>query len=37
MAYVSGESAEPGTKLDIDIRGKRVPATVVPLPFYRRA
>jgi len=37
MAYVWGESAETGTELEIDIRGKRVPATVVPLPFYRRA
>ena len=27
----------PGTKLEADLRGKRVSATVVPLPFYKRA
>ena len=26
----------PGTKLDVDIRGTRHPATVVSLPFYKR-
>lgn len=34
MAYVSPSVAEPGTRLDVDIRGKRVSAMVVPLPFY---
>ena len=37
MAYVAAEHAEPGTTLEVDIRGKRAPAVVVPLPFYRRA
>jgi aminomethyltransferase len=36
MAYVATGDAEPGTMLDIEIRGARVPAEVVPLPFYRR-
>jgi glycine cleavage system aminomethyltransferase T len=27
----------PGTSLEIDIRGQRQRATVVPLPFYKRA
>ena len=36
MAYVAPADAEPGTMLDVEIRGARVPARVVPLPFYRR-
>lgn len=34
MAYVSPTVAEVGTPLEVDIRGKRVSATVVALPFY---
>jgi aminomethyltransferase len=37
MAYVAPSDAEPGTILDIEIREQRVPAEVVPLPFYRRS
>ena len=37
MAYVSPPDAEPATMLDIEIRDTRVPARVVPLPFYRRS
>jgi aminomethyltransferase len=36
MAYVSPGDAEPGTVVDVEIRGGRVPARVVKLPFYRR-
>jgi aminomethyltransferase len=36
MAYVSPSEAEPGTILDVEIREQRVPAEIVPLPFYRR-
>ncbi len=36
MAYVDREAAASGTLLDIDVRGSRVAATVVPLPFYKR-
>jgi aminomethyltransferase len=36
LASVEPDVAEPGTTLDIDVRGTRLPATVVPLPFYRR-
>jgi aminomethyltransferase len=36
MAFVSPANAEPGTALFVDVRGTRVPATVVDLPFYRR-
>jgi len=33
MAYVDAALASPGTALEIDVRGKRLSATVVPLPF----
>jgi aminomethyltransferase len=36
MAYVEPAVAEVGTSLEVDIRGKRVAAEVVKLPFYRR-
>jgi aminomethyltransferase len=36
MAYVHPSSSAPGTLLSIDVRGTRIPATVVPLPFYKR-
>ena len=36
MAYVAPADAEAGTALDVEIRDARVPARVVPLPFYRR-
>ncbi len=36
MAYVPPGFAAPGTDLTLDVRGRNVPAEVVPLPFYRR-
>lgn len=36
MAYLPIEVAEPGTELQVDVRGKQLNATVVPRPFYRR-
>ncbi|MGV3733388.1 MAG: glycine cleavage system aminomethyltransferase GcvT [Microcella sp.] len=36
MAFVDPAVAEPGTVLDLDVRGTRIPATVVPLPFYKK-
>lgn len=36
LAYVTPEYAAPGTRLDVDLRGKAEPFTVVELPFYRR-
>lgn len=33
MGYVAPAQAEPGTRLDIEIRGREVGATVVKLPF----
>jgi aminomethyltransferase len=37
MASVATADGEPGTILDVEIRDTRVPARVVPLPFYRRS
>ena len=37
LAYVAPEYAEPGTALEVDLRGKAEPFEVVALPFYRRA
>ena len=36
MGYVESALAEPGTALEIDVRGRTVPARVVPIPFYKR-
>jgi aminomethyltransferase len=37
MAYVEPGFTKPGTTCQIDIRGKDEAATVVPMPFYKRA
>jgi aminomethyltransferase len=34
-AYVPPASAAEGSKLEIEIRGKRIPATVQKMPFYK--
>ena len=36
MAYVPVDRAEPGTPIEIDVRGRRVAAKVASLPFYKR-
>ena len=36
MGYVAAASAEPGTELTIDVRGKERRATVVTKPIYKR-
>lgn len=36
LAYVPPRLAEVGTEVEIDVRGKREPAKVVALPFYKR-
>ena len=36
LAYVDTAHAEPGTALDVDLRGKPEPFEVVQLPFYKR-
>ena len=37
LAYVPAAGTAPGTEYEVDVRGRRVPARVVPLPFYKRA
>lgn len=36
MAYVRAELAEPGTEVEIDVRGKRRPARIASKPLYER-
>ena len=36
MAYVPSDRTAAGTEFEIDVRGRRVRARVVPLPFYKR-
>jgi aminomethyltransferase len=36
MAFVPPALAAEGTRLDIDVRGRKLPAEVVPRPFYKR-
>jgi aminomethyltransferase len=37
LAYVAAEFAEPGTKLELEVRGSRLPVEVIKKPFYKRA
>lgn len=37
IAYVEPSVAEPGRSVEVEIRGRRYAATIVKLPFYRRA
>ncbi len=36
MGFVDTQLSEPGTELEVDIRGKKTGAKIVPLPFYKR-
>jgi glycine cleavage system T protein (aminomethyltransferase) len=36
MAYLPVEHTAPDTEFDVDIRGRRTRARVVPMPFYKR-
>jgi aminomethyltransferase len=36
LAYVDVDHAEPGTALELEVRGARVPVEVVKKPFYKR-
>lgn len=36
LCYLPATKAEVGTEFDVEIRGRRVPARVVPTPFYKR-
>jgi aminomethyltransferase len=37
LCYLPSEHSAVGTEFDVEIRGKLVPARVVPTPFYKRA
>jgi len=37
MAYLPTPHTAPGTDFEIDVRGRRLRAQVVPMPFYKRA
>ena len=36
MAYLPSARTAPGTPFEIDVRGRKVKAQVVPTPFYKR-
>jgi len=36
MAYVASEAAKPGTRIDIMVRDKAIPAEVTRAPFYKQ-
>ena len=36
MALVDAAHSAPGTLVEVDIRGRRIGAEIVPLPFYKR-
>jgi glycine cleavage system aminomethyltransferase T len=36
MAYVSSARAEPGTQIEIDVRGRNRPARIERRPLYQR-
>ena len=37
MAYLPADRTQPGTEFEVDVRGRRARASVVPMPFYKRA
>jgi aminomethyltransferase len=36
MAYLPADRTDSGTEFEVDVRGRRVRAQVVPMPFYKR-
>lgn len=36
MGFVETQQSEVGTELEVDIRGRKTAAKIVPLPFYKR-
>src|SRR5262249_54232625 len=36
MAYLPSDKTAPGTEFEVDVRGRRAKAVVVPMPFYKR-
>jgi aminomethyltransferase len=37
MAYLPAGGTTPGSEFEVDVRGRRARAAVVPMPFYKRA
>jgi aminomethyltransferase len=37
MAYLPADAGSPGREFEIGVRGRRLKARVVPMPFYKRA
>jgi aminomethyltransferase len=37
MAYLPASHTAPGSEFEVDVRGRRLRARVVPMPFYKRA
>jgi len=37
MALVSAAHIEPGTQVEVEVRGRKVAAEIVELPFYKKA
>jgi aminomethyltransferase len=37
MAYLPADRTQAGTEFEVDVRGRRAKAVVVPMPFYKRA
>jgi aminomethyltransferase len=36
IAYVNKAHSAPGTRIGVEIRGTRIPAEIIPTPFYKR-
>ena len=36
MALLDAKHAKEGTELEVEVRGRRIGAKIVPLPFYKR-
>ena len=37
MGYIQTAYATPGTEVFIDVRGRKIAAEIVPLPFYKKS
>ena len=37
MAYVPADKADLGTLAEVEVRGRRIEAKIVELPFYKRS
>lgn len=37
MAYINSDSSEVGTEVEVEVRGRKITAKVIALPFYKKA